>query len=463
MTDQAAVAADHPFARFARSAPVRRLRSWYEENRRDTLLVMLVALFVAVYLAPNVLVNVSSGHAGVIWRRFGGGTDVKTVLPEGISAIWPWDRVTIYDLRVQVRTAEYEAIANDGLHMKLTVAIRFRPDPDAVGFLHKAVGPNYVDVLLVPEIGSAVRREASKYLARDIYGQRRAVLQGEIYESVVSEASGNFISSVASHDAGPHKHILAPPRPPDGKGSPPQTPFGSDGVAVSFIELADVLISDVVLPERVRAAIERKQEQDQLVQEYTYRLERERFESQRKAIEADGIRQFQETVQAGISETYLKWRGIEATLRLAASPNAKVVVIGGQNGLPLILNTGDSAAGTKGAPEPGGTERPPAQAPMDGAPALTLPNEPGEQRSDSMPATSVQAPSMQASAVPPGAPGKPAGPVAAVPPPPLSPLLSPFMGIDGASGILNSLGNALDGALDGARSHAQKATGDGKR
>jgi hypothetical protein len=50
-------------------------------------------------------------------------------------------------------------------------------------------------------------------------------------------------------------------------------------------------------------------------------------------------------VQAGISENYLKWRGIEATLQLATSPNAKVVVVGGgSNGMPLILNTDDGAS-----------------------------------------------------------------------------------------------------------------------
>jgi regulator of protease activity HflC (stomatin/prohibitin superfamily) len=69
-------------------------------------------------------------------------------------------------------------------------------------------------------------------------------------------------------------------------------------------------------------------------------LEREKQEAERKRIEARGIADFQQIVAQGISEQLLRWKGIEATEKLAASPNAKVVVIGaGKDGLPLILDT----------------------------------------------------------------------------------------------------------------------------
>ena len=45
-------------------------------------------------------------------------------------------------------------------------------------------------------------------------------------------------------------------------------------------------------------------------------------------------------VTKGISEPLLRWTGIQATEKLAASQNAKVVIIGaGKDGPPLILNT----------------------------------------------------------------------------------------------------------------------------
>jgi prohibitin 1 len=67
-------------------------------------------------------------------------------------------------------------------------------------------------------------------------------------------------------------------------------------------------------------------------------LTREKQEADRKRIEAKGIADFQEIVSKGISEQLLKWKGIEATEKLAGSQNTKVVIIGsGKDGLPIIL------------------------------------------------------------------------------------------------------------------------------
>ena len=88
----------------------------------------------------------------------------------------------------------------------------------------------------------------------------------------------------------------------------------------------------------MRIAIQEKVQQKHLAESYVYRLQRERLEADRKAIEADGIRRFQEIIQKSISGDYLKWKGIDATLELARSNNAKTVVIGaGDDGLPIIL------------------------------------------------------------------------------------------------------------------------------
>ncbi len=67
-------------------------------------------------------------------------------------------------------------------------------------------------------------------------------------------------------------------------------------------------------------------------------LAKEKKEAERKKIEAEGISNFQRIVTQGISEQLLKWKGIEATEKLAQSPNSKVVIIGGKDGLPIILN-----------------------------------------------------------------------------------------------------------------------------
>ena len=100
----------------------------------------------------------------------------------------------------------------------------------------------------------------------------------------------------------------------------------------------DVLFAGVTLPVPVANAINEKLIAQQQSDAYKYRIASERQESERKAIEAEGIRAFQATVNSSISSGYLKWKGVDATLELAKSNNAKVVVIGGgKDGMPVIL------------------------------------------------------------------------------------------------------------------------------
>ena len=111
------------------------------------------------------------------------------------------------------------------------------------------------------------------------------------------------------------------------------------------VVLYDTLLYGIELPESVIAAINRKAEQYYISEEYKFRIEREKKESERKRIEAEGIRDFQQIVSKGISDSYLRWRGIEATLQLAQSNNSKVVIFGSsKDGLPIILGNASAAA-----------------------------------------------------------------------------------------------------------------------
>ena len=103
----------------------------------------------------------------------------------------------------------------------------------------------------------------------------------------------------------------------------------------------------IELPPEIVGAINRQTQQFYQIQEFKYRVEREAQELTRKQIEANGIAAFQRTVSEGISDLYLRWRGIEATLALAQSQNSKIVIIGGgKDGLPIILGNVDNVAGS---------------------------------------------------------------------------------------------------------------------
>src|SRR5271157_4819878 len=123
-----------------------------------------------------------------------------------------------------------------------------------------------------------------------------------------------------------------------------------------MLNLIDTRILGIELPSAIVAAIDRKIEQYYISEEYKFRVAREIRESERKKIEAEGISEFQRIVSQGISDSYLRWRGIEATLQLAQSSNSKIVIVGsGKDGLPIIL--GNVEASPLPQPEkPSGTE-----------------------------------------------------------------------------------------------------------
>jgi hypothetical protein len=139
------------------------------------------------------------------------------------------------------------------------------------------------------------------------------------------------------------------------------------------IILYDTLLYGIELPALVVTAINRKTEQYYISEEYKFRVEREKRESERKKVEAEGIREFQQIVSQGISDSYLRWRGIEATLQLSQSPNSKVVVIGsGKDGLPIILGNVDGPLPNPGGASPNEGDAAPKERSTAPGPAVPL-------------------------------------------------------------------------------------------
>src|SRR6516162_7971843 len=71
---------------------------------------------------------------------------------------------------------------------------------------------------------------------------------------------------------------------------------GEESYRVSMSDtfiLYDILVTGIELPAAIVAAINRKTEQYYIAEEYKFRVEREKRESERKKIEAEGIRDFQ--------------------------------------------------------------------------------------------------------------------------------------------------------------------------
>ena len=309
MVDSATVAPDVPDDNGAgpdTGRPTRRIADFWREfssraavhlrHLRTTFLIVLLFLLIAIFaLAPQIFINVPAGHVGVLWYRFFGGTVVDRSFGEGMHMIFPWDEMYIYDARLQNQARVYDTISSNGLSMEVDIAVRYRINREAVGMLHKLVGPDYPEILVYPEIGSHARELISRYTPEQLYTETRAFIQAEILERMVSELGSSLVNQ---------------------------------SFQGRLVSVEDVLIRSVTLPERVADAIERKAEQYQIMLKYDFRLAREEKEKQRKKIEAEGIREFQDIVAKTITEEYLRLRGIEATMTLATSKNSKTIIIG---------------------------------------------------------------------------------------------------------------------------------------
>jgi len=251
-----------------------------------------LALLIVIFLFSGVT-RVDSGAVGVL-TLFGRVTG--EVLPEGLHLINPFKTNHELSIRTQEVKETASVPSSEGLVMNLDTSLFYHLNPANAAEEYQKIGPQYVDVLVEPNLRAAIREATASHTANALYTGEREMVAKQIFDHL----SGLL---------------------------------GQRGFVVE-----SVLLRDIQLPSTLKASIEAKQQAEQEALAMNFRLQKETQEAQRKRIEAQGIRDFQQIVAQGISAQLLEWKGIEATESLAKSPNAKVVVVGGgKNGLPLIL------------------------------------------------------------------------------------------------------------------------------
>ncbi len=266
------------------------------KRKRGIIISILSFVFLFLVFSERIVIFVNAGESAVLFKRFDGGTQLNQVYGEGIHYIFPWDEMTVYNVRIQHHMKEFEVLSANGLKIKVQASIRYRPFLDNLPDLHQQVGVEYADRIVYPEVESVIRQIFGQYLPEDIYSSQKFIIQNTV-ENAIFEVSERFV------------------------------------------DLDELLITRIILPDMIVNAIEQKLEKEQVALGYQFRLDSERLEAERKRIEAVGIRDFQNTIAEGLTENYLRFRGIEATLKLAESQNSKIVVIGGgKDGLPIILD-----------------------------------------------------------------------------------------------------------------------------
>jgi regulator of protease activity HflC (stomatin/prohibitin superfamily) len=249
-------------------------------------ILVVIAVFAAV-------VRVDSGHVGVL-TLFGRVTG--EVLPEGVHLVNPFKSNNELSIRTQEIKESASVPSSEGLVMNLDTSLIYHLNPEKAADVYQKIGPNYMAVLVEPNLRAAIRESTASHSANALYTGEREAVAKQIYTQLSDK-------------------------------------LGERGILVE-----SVLLRDIQLPATLKSSIESKQQAEQEALAMNFRLQKETQEAQRKRIEAAGIRDFQQIVAQGISPQLLEWKGIEATESLAKSTNSKVVVIGNsKNGLPLIL------------------------------------------------------------------------------------------------------------------------------
>ncbi len=260
-------------------------------------LPIIIGIVLLIIFISKSTVTIGSGEAGVLYKTFAGGvvTD-EPPLNEGFHLVAPWNKVIVYEVRQQSLEESMTVLSSNGLEIRVDASTWFQPTYSDLGKLHSEKGEAYIQRLLQPAIRSAARAVVGRYIPEQLYASKREAIQKEILEET---------------------RIL---------------------LKDQYVQVNEVLVRDVALPANIKDAIERKLRQEQESLEYEFRLTKATQEAERQRIDAEGKARANEILNASLTPNILKEKGIQATVELAKSNNAKTVIIGGgETGMPIIL------------------------------------------------------------------------------------------------------------------------------
>jgi prohibitin 1 len=254
--------------------------------------LLVAGLVVLLFMGP--FRTVPAGHVGV--KDFFGKVSPQVLSP-GIRFVIPFTSVVKMSMQTQEIKEVAEVPSQEGLILNLETSLLFQLDPAKAAEIYRTVGSDYIGTIVEPQFRSAIREITASYEAKALYSAEREKIATEIFA---------LFRRIA----------------------------GERGIIVQ-----QVLLRKIGLPPVVANAIQEKLRREQEAEQMKFVLQKEQQEAERKRIEAQGVADFQRIVAQGISSQLLEWKGIEATEKLAASANTKIVVIGNtKTGLPIILS-----------------------------------------------------------------------------------------------------------------------------
>ena len=262
---------------------------------KKVLITVLIALAAIVIFFKSVII-LGPTERGVVFYTLGGGLDKEHVYQPGLNIVAPWNQMIVFDVSQQKLDESMDVLSSNGLSISVDISVRYNPEENSIGYLYDEFKLGYGDKLVRQELRSVVRKVIGRYTPEELYSTKREEVETRMEEQM------------------------------------------DEILVANNVELNTLLIRSVELPPTIIKAIETKLDQEQQFLAYQFRLEKEKSEAERKKIAAEGEARANQIINSSLTSALLKMRGIEATVKLSESPNAKVIVIGSsKDGLPLIL------------------------------------------------------------------------------------------------------------------------------
>ena len=262
----------------------------------------IVGVVIALIILVNVIITIPSGNTGV-QSLFGKVKDKE--LSEGLHIINPFVAIN----NMSIRTEEYtmssttgegekaeadqiSALTKEGLPIDLDITIQYRLVEDQASEVYRKLGLNYQEKIIRPVIRSVIREIIARYDAKDVYSEKRSEITLSIKESLVKAIE----------------------------------PRG--------ILIEQVLLRNVILPDKLSSSIQAKLQSEQEAQRYDFVLNKEKKEAERKRIEAEGQKDAQRIINESLTPRYLQYLYINELKDRAGT----IYIPTGQDGLPLFKN-----------------------------------------------------------------------------------------------------------------------------
>jgi|AntAceMinimDraft_17_1070374.scaffolds.fasta_scaffold29805_3 regulator of protease activity HflC (stomatin/prohibitin superfamily) len=261
------------------------------------IIIIVAAVILIIIFWSRMTVTIDAGHAGLLYKTFGHGINKEqTPLRQGFHLLAPWNHVVDYEIRQKETTQQMEVLSSNLLKINMDITVLHQPMISKLGYLEVERGRSYETVIIMPVMRAVIRTIIAKYLPEEINTTKKEQIIKEIFDETKKTLENNYI------------------------------------------QVNDILIRNIVLPQTLQNAIERKLKQEQESLEYEYKLQKAQKEAERQKIEAQGKAAANRIISASLTDKILTEKGIEATLKLSESPNTKIVVVGNsKNGMPLIL------------------------------------------------------------------------------------------------------------------------------